>query len=69
MEINFPFRMLKTDIFLTLDVLMFINYEAALKFMFSLNKLTRLFILQNFIIVRNGFTNDGLIDFCFSKVP
>ena len=33
--------------------------------MFALNKEARDFIQNNFITVRNGFVNDGLINHCF----
>ena len=33
--------------------------------MFSLNKAARTFIEKDFIDARNGFTNEGLIDFEF----
>lgn len=35
--------------------------------MFSVNKGTRHYIKHNFISVRNGYKNDGLIDFVFSS--
>ncbi len=69
MEGDFPFRKLKHDIYLILDVMMFVDYKDALKFMFSLNKEARHYIHDNFITVRNGFTNDGLIDFVFDSSP
>ena len=36
--------------------------------MFNLNKASRDFIQQNFIAVRNGFINEGLIDCLFDDV-
>ena len=69
MEGEFPFRKLKHDIYLILDVMIFVDYKDALKFMFSLNKEARHYIQHNFITVRNGFTNDGLIDFDFDSNP
>ena len=33
--------------------------------MFALNKKARDFMLQNFITMRNGFINEGLIDHIF----
>jgi hypothetical protein len=64
-ESAFPFRKLRYDTYLTLDVMMHVEQEDAFKFMFSLNKDARKFILDKFITVRNGFVNDGLIDFRF----
>ena len=66
-ESAFPFRKLRYDTYLTLDVLMHVEQEDAYKFMFTLNKEARKFILDKFITVRNEFVNDGLIDFCFGK--
>jgi hypothetical protein len=66
-ESAFPFRKLRYYTYLTLDVMMHVEQEDAYKFMFGLNKDARKFILDNFITVRNGFVNDGLIDFCFGK--
>ena len=66
----FPFRKLRYDIYLTLDVMMHVEQKDAYKFMFALNKEGRKFILDNFITVRNEFVNNGLIDFCFdNKAP
>jgi hypothetical protein len=64
-ESAFPFRKLRYDTYLTLDVMMHVEQEDAYKFMFALNKDARKFILDNFIAVRNGFVNEGLIDFWF----
>ena len=69
MEGDFPFSKLKHDKYLTLDVLMFVDYLDALIFMFNINKEVRHYLLNNFITVRNGFTNDGLIDFVFESDP
>jgi hypothetical protein len=63
----FPFRKLRYEIYLTLDVMMHIEQKDAYKFMFTLNKDARKFIVDKFITVRNGFVNDGLIDFCFGN--
>ncbi len=44
MEGDFPFRKLKHDTFLTLDVLMFVDYLDALIFMFKINKEARKYL-------------------------
>ena len=44
---------------------MYVKHKDALEFMFALNKEARNFIHNNFIAVRNGFTNEGLVDFLF----
>jgi len=61
--INFPFRKMMYDRYLTLEVMKYVEHPEVLKFMFSVNKETRLFLKNNFIIVRNGFVNEGLIIF------
>jgi hypothetical protein len=68
-ESAFPFRKLRYYILLTLDVMMHVEQIYAYKFMFGLNKDARKFILDNFITVRNGFVNDGLIDFSIGNEP
>jgi hypothetical protein len=68
-ESAFPFRKLRYDTYLTLDVMMHVEKENAYKFIFALNKDARKFILDNFITVRNGFVNDGLIDFSIGYKP
>ena len=61
----FPFRKLTSDIYLILDVMMYVKHQDVKEFMFALNKGARNFIQNNFIAVRNGFTNEGLVDFLF----
>ena len=60
---EFPFRKLRYDTLLTLDVMMYVDRADVYKFMFSLNKEARKFLQDNFITVRNGFINDGLITY------
>jgi hypothetical protein len=59
----FPLPKLRYDIFLTLDVMMHIKYQDAYNFMFAVNKQGRKFLKNNFITIRNGFINDGLISY------
>jgi hypothetical protein len=61
----FPFRKLRYNKFLTLEVMMFIDHPEAYKFMFSVNKAMRIFFQQNIMTIQNGFINDGLIDYEF----
>jgi len=58
---DFPLRKLRLDPYLIIDVMLHVDYDEVLKFMFTLNKETRSFLLDNFIIIRNGFANEGLI--------
>ena len=46
---------------------MHVDYLDASKFMYKINKDGWKFIIDNFITVRNGFINDGLIDLVFDK--
>ena len=64
---DFPFPKLRNFTFSTLDVLMYVDHQDAYKFMYNINKEGRQFIINNFITVRNGFVNDGLIDFVFER--
>ena len=61
----FPFRKLRYYKYITLDVLMHVEHQDALKFIFNLNKEARAFIQKNFVTVRNGFVNEGLIEYQF----
>ena len=66
---DFPFPKLRQFTYLTLDVMMHVDYLDAYKFMFTINKEGRKFIINNLITVRNGFINDGLIDLVFDINP
>jgi len=57
----FPFHKLRYFKYITIEVLLFIELSDALKFMFGLNKSSRLFIEQRYFNLRNGFINEGLI--------
>ena len=61
----FPFRKLRYYKYITLDVLMHVEHQDSSKFMFNLNKEARAFIKNNFNTVRNGFVNEGLIEYQF----
>ena len=60
---DFPFRKLSFDKYLILEALMYIEQQDVYNFMFSVNKETRAFIQTNFIAIRNGFVNEGLITY------
>ncbi len=49
--------------YLMLEVLKHIEYEDSLKFMFTLNKDGRKFLVHHFKTVKNGFENEGLITY------
>jgi hypothetical protein len=59
----FPLSKLRYDTYLVLDVMMHVEYQEAYMFMFAVNKEARSFLLNNFISIRNGFNNDGLIPY------
>ena len=40
----FPFRKLRFDIYLTLDVMMYVERYQVLNYMFGINKKTRIFL-------------------------
>ena len=58
---DFAFPKLRYEKYLVLDVMMYVDHPEVYEFMYSINKETRSFFLKNFITVRNGFFNDGLI--------
>ena len=43
--------------------MMYVDHPDVYKFMFTLNKEARKLLQDNFITVRNGFINDGLITY------
>ncbi len=60
---TFPLQKLRPFKYLSLEVMMHTEYQEAQKFMFSINKEGRSFLKNDFIIIRNGFINDGLITY------
>ena len=58
---DFPFRKLKYDKYLTLEVMTFVEHPGVYNFMFGVNKKTRSYLQDNYIAVQNGFINGGLI--------
>jgi hypothetical protein len=59
----FPFPKLIYELYLIIDVMMHVDHQEAYKFMFSISKEIRRFFQNNFISIRNGFINNGLIPF------
>jgi len=60
---DFAFRKLGQDIYLILEVMMYVEYPDMLKYMFEVNRATRSMIFKNGIAIRNGFVNEGLITY------
>jgi hypothetical protein len=60
---TFPFRQLRNYIYLTLDIIMYVERSQVLEFMFGINKEARSFLCQHYISVKNGFINEGLIEY------
>jgi hypothetical protein len=58
---SFLFRKLRYEIYLTLDIMMYVERSQALEFVFCVNKEARAFLHQHFISIQNGFINEGLI--------
>ena len=42
---------------------MYVERSQVLEFMFGVNKETRSFLFQHFISIKNGFINEGLIEY------
>ena len=57
--ISFPFHMLRNDKYLTLEIMMYVKFSHACKFMFALSKGSRSFLKDNYVAINNGFINDG----------
>jgi hypothetical protein len=60
---DFPFLKLRGHKFLTLEILMHVKFKDVCNFLFSASKGTRTFLEHNFLAVKNGFINDGLITY------
>ena len=60
---NFPFPKLRFSKYVTLEVMMYVDYLEIYKFMFTLSKDTRSYLKKYFITVQNGFINEGLITY------
>ena len=57
----FPFRLLRNEVYLTIDILMYLERSLVLQIIFGVNKATRFFLLHNYNSIKNGFINEGLI--------
>ena len=64
---SFLFRKLRYEIYLTLDIMMYVERSQALEFVFCVNKEARAFLHQHFISIQNGFINEGLIFYDLSS--
>ena len=58
---SFPFRKLRYNTYLTLEIIMCIEYKDALQYLFDVNKQTRQFLFRNLISIKNSYDNEGLI--------
>jgi hypothetical protein len=67
---TFPFSKLRHDIYLTLEVMMYVERSQALEFMHAVSKEGRSYLEHQYFSVKNGFINEGLIvhdlDFSFT---
>ena len=64
---DFPFCKLRYKKGVIYNIMMHVEHQQVLQFMFTCNKQARTFLKQNYITVRNGFVNDGLIPYCFDS--
>lgn len=56
-----PFLNFRQEPYLIIEILMFIDREEVLKFIFSINNKMRDFLKDHFIKIKNAFINNGLI--------
>lgn len=63
----FPFPKLRHYKLLTLEMLLFIEKQDAINFMFFVNQAGRTFLEQYFKTIINGFINSGLVTFQFKN--
>ena len=59
---SFPFRKLCNEIYLILEVMMYVEYLEALKYIFYVKKESRILLTGNITSIINGFVNEGLIE-------
>ena len=59
--LSFPFWKLRHSTYHFLDVILYIDYIYALKFMFKLSSEARKFLHSNILSIKNAFNNEGLI--------
>jgi len=62
---RFAIPKLKYYKYLTLNVMMHVEYRQVYEFMFNINQNTRNFLQKHIITLKNGFDNDGLIPYKF----
>lgn len=60
---DFPFRQLKVRKYLTLEIMLHVDYPDILTYMYAVNRATRSYIESNLKTIRNGFINAGLITY------
>ncbi len=58
---TFPFSKLRHDIYLTLEVMMYVERSQAFEFMHAVNKEGRSYLEHQYVSIKNGFINEGLI--------
>ncbi len=61
----FPFGKLRYEKYLLLEVMLYLPHKDSCEFMFSVNKDSRSFLKNNMMTIKNGFINEGLIDYYF----
>jgi hypothetical protein len=66
---NFPFRKLRYDKYLVLEVILHVDRDVALNFMFTISKEGRAFLKENFITFKNELINEGLITYYIDGTP
>ncbi len=62
-----PFLNLRQEPYLIIEILIFIDREEVLKFIFSINNKMRDFLKDHFIKIKNAFINNGRIVNCFNS--
>ncbi len=58
---SFPFYKLRHDIYLTLEVIMYVERSQAFEFMQAVSKEARSYIEKHYLSIKNEFINEGLI--------
>ncbi len=60
-----PFGKVKGKKYVIIEMLMFVKYIHALKFLWKINKEGKHFLIKQYDQIENGFANEGLIKYTF----
>ena len=57
---NLSFASITLTKYIAIDVLLYLQYDDSLEFLFNLNRHTREFLKHYYVAIKSGFENEGL---------